>query len=223
MIAPRFQWILGTMASAALFVAGGMWISGAQADPRPAPALKPMPKITVDPAALISPKAKPSATPTPDAASYTVKRVLDIPGAMRPGQWYWDERGAPADGPIIITVDLKAQVISIFRDGYEIGTAVMLYGADDKPTPLGVFPISQKKVKHVSNLYGAPMPYMQRLTNDGVAIHASELGPNLATHGCIGVPLAFAKKLFAATQLGDRVIITNGETLDVGAAIKAAS
>ena len=223
MIAPRLRWIAATLASAALFVAGGMWLSSAQVDPRPMPVATAVPKITVDPAALISPKAKPSAAPTPEAASYTVKRVLDIPGAMRPGDWYWDEKGAPADGPIIITVDLKAQVISIFRGGYEIGTAVVLYGADDKPTPLGVFPISQKKVKHVSNLYGASMPYMQRLTNDGVAIHASELGPNLATHGCIGVPLEFAKKLFAATKLGDRVIITNGETLDVGAAIKAAS
>lgn len=221
MIAPRFRWILATMSSAALFVAGGMWIGSAHADPRTAPAARPMPKITVDPAALISPKAKPSATP--EAAGYTVKRVLDIPGAMRPGDWYWDEKGAPADGPIIITVDLKAQVISIFRAGYEIGTAVVLYGAEDKPTPLGVFPISQKKVQHTSTLYDAEMPYMQRLTNDGVAIHASKLGPNLATHGCIGVPLEFAKKLFAATKLGDRVIITNGETLDVGGAIKAAS
>ena len=222
MIAPRFRWILATLAFATLFVAGGMWIGSAPADATLKPAAQLVPKITVDPAALISPKAKPSATPTPDAAAYTVKRVLDVPGAMRPGDWYWDEKGAPADGPIIITVDLKAQVISIFRGGYEIGTAVVLYGADDKPTPLGVFPISQKKVQHTSTLYDDEMPYMQRLTNDGVAIHASKLGPNLATHGCIGVPLDFAKKLFAATKLGDRVIITNGETLDVGAAIKAA-
>lgn len=221
MIAPRLRWTIATIAGAALFVAGGMWISKAEADSRPEVRSSPVPKPAIDPALLIAPKAKPTATPAPEPAGYVVKRVLDIPGPMRPGDWHWDDAGVP-DGPVVITVDIKAQTISVFRDGYEIGAAVVLYGAEDKPTPLGVFPISQKKVKHVSNLYGAPMPYMQRLTNDGVAIHASELGPNLATHGCIGVPLAFAKKLFAATKLGDKVIVTNGEVLDVGRPITAA-
>lgn len=211
----RLRWNLGTIGAAALFVAGGLWIGGVSAGPQPG-------ANTRLAATQIPPQAKPPAKPTPTPASYVVKRVLDIGGPMRPGDWHWDDAGVP-NGPVVITVDLKAQVISIFRGGYEIGTAVVLYGADDKPTPLGVFPISQKKVKHVSTRYDASMPYMQRLTNDGVAIHASELGPNLATHGCIGVPLAFAKKLFAATKLGDRVIVTNGETLDVGAAITAAT
>lgn len=213
--------ILAAAAAASVMTASVMWLGNAQADPAP--------KITVDRTVIAKAAARPAPTPTatPTAtasaqpAAYVVKRVLDIPGPMRPGDWHWDEAGVP-DGPLIVTVDLKAQTISVFRAGYEIGAAVVLYGADDKPTPLGVFPISQKKVRHVSSLYGAPMPYMQRLTNDGVAIHASELGPNLATHGCIGVPLAFAKKLFGATELGDRVIVTNGEMLDVGAAITAA-
>ncbi len=86
-----------------------------------------------------------------------------------------------------------AQVVSIFRDGYEIGTAAIIYGADNMPTPLGVFPILQKDATHVSNLYDAPMPYMLRLTNDGVAIHASDVRYGNATHGCIGVPTASPK------------------------------
>jgi lipoprotein-anchoring transpeptidase ErfK/SrfK len=63
------------------------------------------------------------------------------------------------------------------------------------------------------------MPYMMRLTNDGVAIHASDIKQGLATHGCIGVPLPFAKLLFAQAKLGDRVIITRGKRLGLGGAI----
>jgi lipoprotein-anchoring transpeptidase ErfK/SrfK len=135
---------------------------------------------------------------------------------MRHGQWFWDEEGAPATGPMIITVDLDAQVLSVFRDGYEIGTSVILYGADEKPTPLGVFAISQKDADHVSNLYGAPMPYMLRLTNDGVAIHGSDVQPGYMTMAASACPTAFAKRLFGKVKRGDRVIVTNGEVLELG-------
>src|SRR3546814_17953360 len=80
-----------------------------------------------------------------------------------------DDKGVP-DGPVVITIDLAAQTLSVFRAGYEIGAAVILYGADDKPTPLGTFSIMEKDEDHVSNLYDAPIPYMLRLTNDGVEI-----------------------------------------------------
>jgi lipoprotein-anchoring transpeptidase ErfK/SrfK len=120
---------------------------------------------------------------------------------------------------VVITVDLAAQVVSIFRDGYEIGTAAIIYGADNMPTPLGVFPILEKDADHVSNLYDAPMPYMLRLTRDGVAIHGSDVRYGYATHGCVGVPTAFARKLFAATRIGDRVIVTNGKRLAMGQSI----
>jgi hypothetical protein len=155
------------------------------------------------------------------AQGYVIKRVLPIEGPMRPGDWHWDEAGVPP-GPVVITADLKAQTMSVFRGGYEIGAAVILYGADDKPTPLGVFPITQKRRDHWSNLYDAPMPFMQRLTNDGVAIHGTPVvGANMGTHGCLGVPTAFAERLFAVTKLGDKVIITNGEMLRQGGAITA--
>ena len=103
----------------------------------------------------------------------------------------------------------------MFRGGYQIGAAVILYGADNYPTPLGTFPIMQKKVHHISNLYDAPMPYMMRLTNDGVAIHASDVKWGNATHGCIGVPLEFAKLVFAQARVGTRVIITSGKMMAV--------
>ncbi len=161
------------------------------------------------------PAAKPVAAPADDP--FTVKRVLKIDGPFEHGDYVWDDKGVPA-GPLVITVDLKAQTLSVFRGGYEIGAAVIVYGATDKESPVGTFPISEKDADHVSNLYDAPMPYMLRLTNDGVAIHGSDVKWGNATHGCIGVPTAFAKLLFAQAKLGDRVIITDGKMLDVGAA-----
>ncbi|MES2754220.1 MAG: L,D-transpeptidase family protein [Pseudomonadota bacterium] len=157
---------------------------------------------------------------TPAQANYEIKGVLAVEGPMRPGDYYWDESGVPA-GEIVITADLTAQTISVFRSGYEIGTAVITYGTDDKPTPTGVYPITQKRARHVSSLYGVPMPYMQRLTGDGISIHGADVAPNVGTHGCIGVPTAFAKLLFGVTKLGDRVIITDGEMLAAGGAITA--
>lgn len=157
---------------------------------------------------------------SPDQASYVVKRVLQIDGPFRHGDYVWDDEGVP-DGPMVITVDLKAETLSVFKGGYEIGAAVILFGADEKPTPTGVYPITQKNADHVSNLYGSPMPYMLRMTNDGISIHGSEIDWGYATHGCIGVPVAFARKLFGAVKLGDKIIVTNGETLKAGQAITA--
>ncbi|HEX8223135.1 MAG TPA: L,D-transpeptidase family protein [Allosphingosinicella sp.] len=163
------------------------------------------------PAAVAAPPADPR---------FVVRRILDIPGPLKMGEFHWDETGAPAEGPIVITVDLEAQVLSIFRGGYEIGAAAVLYGRDDKPTPLGAFPITQKRARHVSNLYGSPMPYMMRMTNDGISIHGSDsVAPGFATHGCVAVPTAFAKKLFEAAKLGDIVIVTSGKRLQMGEAI----
>ena len=169
-----------------------------------------------------APASAPVAAPAAPAADpqFVVRRILDIPGPLKMGEFHWDETGAPADGPVVITVDLEAQTLSIFRGGYEIGAAAVLYGRDDKPTPLGAFPITQKRARHVSNLYGAPMPYMMRMTNDGISIHGSDsVAPGYATHGCVAVPTAFAKKLFEAAKLGDIVIVTSGKRLEMGEAI----
>ncbi|HUD90369.1 L,D-transpeptidase family protein [Sphingobium sp.] len=153
-----------------------------------------------------------------DPRALAVKRVLKIDGPFRHGDYAWDDTGAPTTGPVIITIDLKAETLSVFRAGYEIGAAVILYGATDKPSPQGAFPITQKDADHVSNLYDAPMPYAQRLTSDGVFIHGSDVEYGRGTHGCIGVPVEFAKKLFAVTKVGDVAVITNGKMLDVSKA-----
>ena len=213
----------GAVVAAGVYVAAGPARNSADAAAparveqrvRPAAALKSA--IVMSPKPVSAPAAAPAAEP---ASDLVIKRVLDTGGPIRFGTWFWDDKDVPA-GPITITVDLQAEVLSIFRGGYEIGTAAVIFGADHMPTPLGVYPITQKDAHHVSNLYHAPMPYMLRLTNDGISIHGSEVAWDAATHGCIGVPTPFAKKLFGATRLGDRVIVTRGKMIAAGQPITA--
>lgn len=143
----------------------------------------------------------------PGGREEAVRSVLNVRQAMRYGQFVWDDEGIAAEGPVWVRVDLDRQIISVFRNGHEIGTAVILYGADSKPTPAGVFPVLEKDADYHSRTYDAPMPYMLRLTADGVAIHGSDVRARAATHGCIGVPLDFARKLFEQMNPGDEVFV----------------
>lgn len=189
----------------------------------PARQVEPVESVAAAPAVVASPAPvaaapKPVVAPAPappPADDFTVKRVLDTGGPIKFGTWFWDDKDVPA-GPIVITVDLRAQTLSVFRGGYEIGATAILYGDEGKETPQGTFPITEKDADHVSNLYGAPMPYMLRLTNDGISIHGSEVEWGYATHGCVGVPVAFAKLLFRVAGIGDKVIITSGKMIGVG-------
>lgn len=135
-----------------------------------------------------------------------VASLLNVSSTMNYGDWKWNEEGVPP-GEIWVLVDLKAQTMSVFRGAHEIGTAVTLYGVDRKPTPTGRFAVIEKRKDHVSNLYNAPMPYMMRLTMDGVAIHGSDVREGAGTHGCLGVPLDFGAKLFAQVDRGTEVLI----------------
>jgi hypothetical protein len=137
---------------------------------------------------------------------HPVSSILAVPGRMQYGDYRWDDKGV-AKGPTWVRVDLKSQIISIFRGGDEIGTAVILYGADGLPTPTGKFPILAKLKDHRSQTYDAPMPYTLRLTADGVSIHGSNVRWGYATHGCVGVPTAFAAKLFENVSVGTEVLI----------------
>lgn len=211
----------------ALGLGGAAWGAMQMLDRPTAPDAEPIAAQAASPAAEAAAPPTTSAQPVErrsdqpmeiDPRALTVKRVLAIDGPFRHGDYVWDEKGASATGPVIITIDLKAETLSVFRDGYEIGAAVILYGATDKPSPLGAFPITQKDADHVSNLYDAPMPYAQRLTSDGVFIHGSDVEYGRGTHGCIGVPTEFAKKLFGVTKIGDVAVITNGKMLNVGKA-----
>jgi hypothetical protein len=134
------------------------------------------------------------------------RSLLKIDRAFRYGEFAWREQGVP-QGPVTVIVDLRAQTLSVFRAGHEIGSTVVLYGADGFDTPLGEHPVLGKARDHHSRTYDAPMPFTLWLTDDGVAIHASEVRRGRATHGCIGVPPEFAERLFETVEVGDPVRI----------------
>ena len=124
-----------------------------------------------------------------------------------------EPRAVPVDPPagIAVVVSLADQKAWVFDDGVLAFTTPVSTGTQRKPTPVGSFRIMQKKRHHRSNLYSnAPMPYMQRLTNDGIALHAGNLPGYPASHGCIRLPAAKAKALFGMTRPGDVVTITRG-------------
>ncbi len=214
--------LLGGAFVALAAVAGTMIVVKSTHLPAPAAAHGEAPAKLVAGGTAPVPGASASAAPAAPASPavavnepFVIKRVLPIQGAIKYGEWHWDDANVPA-GPIVVTVDLDARVISVFRDGYEIGASAVLLGTQDKPTPTGVFPITEKKKQHTSNLYDAEMPYMQRLTDDGITLHATKVAWGYASHGCIGMPEAFAKKVFETTSVGDKVYITRGKMVGVG-------
>lgn len=134
---------------------------------------------------------------------------------LRPGEFLWAPDIAPA-GPVMIIVSLRRQRAYVYRNGVPIGVSTVSTGTRGHPTPTGVFTILQKAVEHRSNRYSnAPMPFMQRLTWYGIAMHAGHLPGYPASHGCIRLPTKFAKLLYATTKLGLTVVITDNATVPV--------
>lgn len=142
----------------------------------------------------------------PGGQHEVVRSLLNINKPMHFGNFVWNEDHIP-QGRVWVRVDLAHQLLSVFRDGHEIGSSVILYGDDSYVTPTGSFTVLAKNKNYFSHSYRAPMPYALRLTDDGVAIHGSNVREGWATHGCIGVPVDFARLLFTATSKGDLVVI----------------
>lgn len=114
-----------------------------------------------------------------------------------------------ARGGVRVVISLPQQKAYVFRGGELFGTSPVSTGRRGHETPVGTFRILQKKVDHHSNIYdNAPMPYMQRLTNYGIALHAGHLPGYPASHGCIRFPRSFAKKLYGITNFATTVTIT---------------
>lgn len=124
---------------------------------------------------------------------------------MQPGGYRWLEEG-PFDGPLYLIISLQRQMVHVYNGDRLVGMASVSTGTPGHRTPTGEFTILQKREWHRSNLYSnAPMPFMQRLTWDGVALHAGHNPGYPASHGCIRLPTAFARTLFGMTQLGTLV------------------
>ena len=117
----------------------------------------------------------------------------------------------PVDPPII-AVSIGSQHVTVFDNGSPLATAPVSTGMHGHPTPMGVFSVIQKERWHRSNLYSnAPMPYMQRITWSGVALHAGVLPGYPASHGCIRLPEGFAIRLWGMTRVGARVFVTRND------------
>jgi lipoprotein-anchoring transpeptidase ErfK/SrfK len=115
-------------------------------------------------------------------------------------------------GPLTLVVSLGKQTVTIYDNNQKIATSPISSGTTGHETPTGVFSILEKNRYHYSNLYdGAPMPFMQRITNSGVALHQGVLPGYPASHGCIRLPASFARNLFGTTDIGARVIVTNDD------------
>lgn len=220
------KWIGGASAGALALlgsaVVAGHAIAAREADSVPAlraelPAPEPVAAVAPAPQSVATSEPASAPDPTP----FVIRSILPIEGAIKYGEWHWDESNAPAEGPLVITVDLEARVLSVFRAGHEIGAAAVLLGTDEHPTPTGVFPILSKERNNVSEKYGnAPMPWSLRLTWDGVAIHGgSQVQLGYASHGCIGTPDDFVSRLFAIAKKGDKVIITRGRKAGLGSSL----
>lgn len=115
-------------------------------------------------------------------------------------------------GPLVLVVSLSKQTVTVYDDGKVIAKSPISSGMRSNPTPTGVFSILEKNRSHFSNLYGgAPMPFMQRVTNSGIALHAGEIPGYPASHGCVRLPYSFARNLFGITDVGARVIISDDD------------
>lgn len=163
---------------------------------------------------------EPKKAPMPKVSpKFHVVHYVELDRPLAFGEHYWDEsfvRARGMGGPAQIVVDLEAEQLYVYRAGAEIARAKITRGWEEYDTPTGVFPILEKDADHVSSTYkGAPMPYNLRLTWKGVAIHGAEVDDVSATHGCIGVPLEFARKLFANVRVGDKVLVTKNWHRDV--------
>lgn len=187
---------------------GFLLLAGALLGSASAPALRGEgPDSPQDAAQIEAPVIAPSptATHTPEPEPPPSIAVSDV---MRSG--------------VVITVSLSSQQMHVFRDGVLWRSSPVSTGKRGKRTPTGVFAILQKKRFHRSNLYSnAPMPYMQRLTWSGIAIHAGRLPGYPASHGCIRIPAAFASELFKITKMASTAVIVVDEPLKDGEAALA--
>ena len=124
----------------------------------------------------------------------------------------WMPQLAP-QGPTTIVVSLREQRAYVYRNGVRIGVSKASTGKPGYETPTGVFTILEKQREHYSNRYdNAPMPFMQRLTWSGVALHAGSVPAYPASHGCIRLPYAFSELLFAITTRDMTVIVSDTAT-----------
>jgi hypothetical protein len=199
--------ILHVVCAFALFVGAPVGVAAQNTVPAAPTNIPASPTVVsesvVTPPVVVPPVIKPPVV-APAPKPVPKKGPVDT---LKPGQYVWIPQDR-YEGPMKIVVVLDTQRVYVFQNDKLIGFSTISSGKKGKETPIGAFTILQKNIDHKSNLYSnAPMPYMQRLTWDGIAIHGGHLPGYPASHGCIRLPLAFAKSLFAVTKLDQEVVV----------------
>ena len=152
-----------------------------------------------------SPEAVATAT---DATTYARGDVADFLDGkdLKAGSYVWRDTGG--DGPLKMVVSLGDQRGYLYRGDRLVAVTTVSTGKPGHTTPVGIFPVLAKETMHHSKKYdNAPMPFMQRIDNYGIALHAGHVPDYPASHGCIRLPAGFAKKLYGVTDVGTTVMI----------------
>jgi lipoprotein-anchoring transpeptidase ErfK/SrfK len=157
-----------------------------------------------------SPRQNFESGPPPDEkfASETKRKVIEQLRAATPPP--------PTTGPLLLIVSITKQTVTLYDAGVVVVESPISSGTSENPTPTGIFSVIEKNWWHRSNIYSAaPMPYMQRINWEGVALHAGELPGYPASHGCVRLPYDFALRLWQTTKIGTRVIITHDDVAPI--------
>ncbi len=152
-------------------------------------------------------------------SSLVISFVMSGPAVARPSQEVPPantEQPAPPEAPLFFVISLKKQQVSVYSPKGLYSQSPVSTGQPGHPTPMGIFTILSKELYHESNLYsGAPMPFMQRITYTGVAMHEGILPGYAASHGCIRMPHEFARRMYGITAGNERVVITQQDIVPV--------
>ncbi len=143
-----------------------------------------------------------------DAAALARQDMYEAFGdkELKPGQYVWRDKAGNGEPRVVIS--LGDQMAYLYRGDVMVAAATISTGKEGRDTPTGIFPILEKKPMHHSRKYdNAPMPYMQRIDQYGIALHAGYNPGHPASHGCIRLPSKFAAKLYGVTDVGSTVLI----------------
>ncbi len=152
---------------------------------------------------------------TPAFANGAALAIDEAATSLPPNKYVWADASTVDTAsvePVTVVVSIPQQRAFVYRGDLLVAASSVSTGRDGNETPTGIYPILQKNEKHFSNLYdSAPMPFMQRLTWDGIALHAGKNPGFPDSHGCVRLPTEFAKRLFGITDLGTTVVVTDQE------------
>jgi lipoprotein-anchoring transpeptidase ErfK/SrfK len=185
-----------------------------KADPRPEPVPQPAPRPKPERNADAKADSKPGRK-SERTAGRTADRKLDRKSSRKSSRKTAKSEPLVPPGPLHVIVSIDKQRVTLFAGGKPVTSSTISSGTPGHPTPMGVFSVIQKRRHHISNLYDAPMPFMQRLTWSGTAMHQGPLPGRPASHGCIRLTDDFAQLLWKTTKIGARVIVTRDEVAPV--------